>query len=90
MLILMALNYRERTGEGQYLDGCQAEILMRALPHFTYHHATGADLDRTGNMDPTMAPSGIFRTGGRKIHCLGHRYGQTVSGLGESHGEEKI
>jgi crotonobetainyl-CoA:carnitine CoA-transferase CaiB-like acyl-CoA transferase len=62
MLILIALNYRERTGEGQYLDGCQAEILMRALSHFTYHDATGNDLGRTGNSDPTMVPSGIFKT----------------------------
>ncbi len=62
MLILIALNYRERTGDGQYLDGCQAEILMRALSHFTYSDATGNDLGRTGNSDPTMAPSGIFKT----------------------------
>jgi len=62
MLILIALNYRERSGEGQYIDGCQAEILMRTLGHFTYHDATGESLERTGNMDPTMSPSGIFKT----------------------------
>jgi CoA:oxalate CoA-transferase len=62
MLILIALNYRDRSGEGQYIDGCQAEILMRTLSHFTYHDATGESLGRTGNMDPTMSPSGIFKT----------------------------
>jgi len=62
MLILIALNYRERSGEGQYIDGCQAEILMRTLGHFTYHDATGESLGRTGNMDPTTSPSGIFKT----------------------------
>jgi CoA:oxalate CoA-transferase len=62
MLILIALNYRERSGEGQYIDGCQAEILMRSLFHFTFHDSTGIDLGRTGNSDPTMAPSGIFKT----------------------------
>jgi crotonobetainyl-CoA:carnitine CoA-transferase CaiB-like acyl-CoA transferase len=62
MLVLIALNYRERSGEGQYIDGCQAEILMRTLSHFTYHDATGESLGRTGNMDPTMSPSGIFKT----------------------------
>jgi crotonobetainyl-CoA:carnitine CoA-transferase CaiB-like acyl-CoA transferase len=32
------------------------------LSHFTYHDATGESLGRTGNMDPTMSPSGIFKT----------------------------
>jgi len=62
MLILIALNYRERAGEGQYIDGCQAEILMRTLSHFTYHDAVGESLGRTGNMDPSTSPSGIFKT----------------------------
>lgn len=70
MLILTALNYRERTGEGQYIDGCQAEILMRSLFHFTHHIATGEDLGRTGNSDPTMAPSGIFKTRDGKFVAL--------------------
>jgi crotonobetainyl-CoA:carnitine CoA-transferase CaiB-like acyl-CoA transferase len=70
MLILIALNYRERSGEGQYIDGCQAEILMRSLFHFTYHDATGEDLGRTGNSDPTMAPSGIFKTRDGKFLAL--------------------
>jgi CoA:oxalate CoA-transferase len=70
MLILIALNYRERTGEGQYIDGCQAEILMRSLFHFTHFGATGEDLGRTGNTDPTMAPSGIFKAGDGKFVAL--------------------
>lgn len=70
MLILIALNFRERTGEGQYIDGCQAEILMRSLFHFTHYEATGKELGRTGNMDPTMAPSGIFKTKDGKFVAL--------------------
>jgi crotonobetainyl-CoA:carnitine CoA-transferase CaiB-like acyl-CoA transferase len=62
MMIMMALNYRERTGEGQYLDICQAEILMRSLFQFTYSSATGEELGRTGSQDPTTAPSGIFKS----------------------------
>jgi len=62
MLIMIALHHRERTGEGQYIDSCQAEILMRALHHFTYVAATGQNLGRTGNFDPTCSPSGIFKT----------------------------
>ncbi|MCK7505681.1 MAG: CoA transferase [Desulfobacterales bacterium] len=70
MLILIALNYRERSARGQYIDGCQAEILMRTLSHFTYHDATGKDFGRTGNMDPTMSPSGIFKTRDGKFVAL--------------------
>ncbi len=70
MLILIALNYREKTGEGQYLDICQAEILMRSLFHFTHLDATGEELGRTGNMDPTMAPSGIFKSRDGKFIAL--------------------
>ena len=70
MLMLIALNYREKTGEGQYLDICQAEILMRALFHFTHLRATGEELGRTGNMDPTMAPSGIFKAKDGKFLSL--------------------
>jgi crotonobetainyl-CoA:carnitine CoA-transferase CaiB-like acyl-CoA transferase len=62
MMILMGLNYRERTGKGQYMDICQAEILMRALPHFSYMKAMGEDIGRTGGQDPSMSPSGIFKT----------------------------
>ncbi|HXZ35446.1 MAG TPA: CoA transferase [Thermodesulfobacteriota bacterium] len=70
MMILMALHYRERTGEGQYLDVCQAEILMRSLFHFTHLQMTGKELGRTGNLDPTMAPSGIFKTKDGKFVAL--------------------
>jgi crotonobetainyl-CoA:carnitine CoA-transferase CaiB-like acyl-CoA transferase len=70
MLLMTALNYRERTGEGQYIDGCQVEILMRSLFHFTHQEATGEELGRTGNRDTTMAPSGIFKTRDEKFIAL--------------------
>jgi crotonobetainyl-CoA:carnitine CoA-transferase CaiB-like acyl-CoA transferase len=70
MLILLALHHRQKTGEGQYLDVCQAEILMRGLFHFTFHSVTRDELGRTGNTDPTMAPSGIFRTRDQKFVAL--------------------
>jgi CoA:oxalate CoA-transferase len=43
---------------------------MRSLHHFTYHDATGEDLGRTGNTDPTMIPSGIFKTRDGKFLAL--------------------
>jgi crotonobetainyl-CoA:carnitine CoA-transferase CaiB-like acyl-CoA transferase len=43
---------------------------MRSLFHFTHYEATGKELGRTGNMDPTMAPSGIFKTKDGKFVAL--------------------
>lgn len=62
MMILLALNARERTGKGQFVDLAQGEILMRALPHFTHDSISEEQLQRTGNQDPAAAPSGIFKT----------------------------
>jgi len=60
--VLAALNHRDRTGRGQYIDMAQAEALMRTMLHWSYMDVTGQDLERTGNYDPSMAPSGIFKT----------------------------
>ncbi|MBR9979578.1 MAG: CoA transferase [Desulfatitalea sp.] len=61
MMIVMGRNDRARKGKGQYMDICQAEILMRALPHFSYFKSMGEDIGRTGGHDPAMSPSGIFK-----------------------------
>ncbi len=62
MSVLAALNYREETGKGQFIDMTQVESLMRIMPNWLYMDVTGEDLKSTGNVDPAMAPSGIFRT----------------------------
>jgi crotonobetainyl-CoA:carnitine CoA-transferase CaiB-like acyl-CoA transferase len=82
MLIMMALNYREKTGEGQYLDICQAEILMRSLFHFTYSSVTGEEIGRTGNQDPTASPSGIFKTSDGAFFALSIGTDEQFAALG--------
>lgn len=67
MSVMAALNYRERTGQGQLIDMAQAEALMRTMHNWIYMSIEGHDLERTGNMDPSMAPSGIFKTGDEKF-----------------------
>lgn len=62
MGVMAALNYRERTGRGQLIDMAQAEALMRTMHNWSFISMTGQDLERTGNHDPTMVPSGIFKT----------------------------
>jgi crotonobetainyl-CoA:carnitine CoA-transferase CaiB-like acyl-CoA transferase len=59
---LSALHHREKTGKGQFLDITQVEALFRMMHHWSYMDLTGEDLMSTGNVDPSMAPSGIFKT----------------------------
>jgi crotonobetainyl-CoA:carnitine CoA-transferase CaiB-like acyl-CoA transferase len=67
LAILMAIYYRNRTGKGQYIDISQSEVLMRVLPHFTYHKLFGGEIGRTGNTDPTMVPASIMKTSDGKF-----------------------
>lgn len=68
--VLAALYYREKTGEGQYIDMAQAEALMRIMHEWTYMSVTGKEIGCTGNVDPTMSPSGIFKTCDGKFIAL--------------------
>jgi crotonobetainyl-CoA:carnitine CoA-transferase CaiB-like acyl-CoA transferase len=59
---LAALRWRDRTGEGQFVEMAQCEGLVRALDWtWLYAGLTGRDRPKTGNRDPVMVPSGIFR-----------------------------
>jgi len=70
MGVLAALNYREHSGKGQFIDMAQVEGLMRTMLNWTYMSVTGDDLERTGNVDPSMAPSGIFKTADDKFIAI--------------------
>lgn len=60
--ILVALLARGSSGEGQLIDLSQAEALIRGLDWtWIYTERTGRDRLRTGNIDPSMPPSGIYR-----------------------------
>jgi crotonobetainyl-CoA:carnitine CoA-transferase CaiB-like acyl-CoA transferase len=58
--VLAALEYRERTGRGQFIDFAQSEGLVRVLDWtWLYHHLTGQDRERYGNRDVAICPSDI-------------------------------
>ncbi len=63
--LLAALDHRDRTGEGQYIDLSQAEASMHFLgPAIVSHAVGGTRLGRQGNRDADMAPHGVYPSAG--------------------------
>ena len=63
--ILAALDHRDRTGQGQYIDLAQAEASMHFLtPALLDYNVNGHVQGREGNRDPHMAPHGVFPAAG--------------------------
>jgi len=90
LAVIMALNYRKKTGKGQYIDLAQAEALMRIMPNFTYESITNEDLGRVGNTDPTMAPSGIFKSGDSKFVAVAAATDEQYKGICEAMGRPDL
>lgn len=88
--VLAALNYRAKHGNGQYIDMAQAEAIMRIMPNWTYMSVAGRDLERTGNVDPTMAPSNIFKTTDGHFVAIAVATDEQFSGLAKAMGEPEL
>jgi crotonobetainyl-CoA:carnitine CoA-transferase CaiB-like acyl-CoA transferase len=59
--VLIALRYRRRTGEGQYLDLSQAECLFPLAVHgILEQSATGRAPPRLGNRSRNAVPRGVY------------------------------
>lgn len=59
--ILAALDHRNRTGEGQYIDLSQAETSQQFLaPALLDYFANSEVLSRSGNASPDYAPHGVY------------------------------
>jgi crotonobetainyl-CoA:carnitine CoA-transferase CaiB-like acyl-CoA transferase len=60
-----ALHYRERTGEGQYIDLSMCEVVTSMLPEAMMEFfINGRDLEAIGNRDREMAPHGVYPASG--------------------------
>ncbi len=60
--VLAALHWRDRSGEGQFVEMAQCEGLLRAMDWtWLYSGLTGRDRGKTGNRDPIFPASGVFR-----------------------------
>jgi crotonobetainyl-CoA:carnitine CoA-transferase CaiB-like acyl-CoA transferase len=73
--VLAALDYRRRTGKGQYIDQSQAESALHFLtPALLDYAANGRMEQGLGNDDPNYAPHGVYPALGRErwiaIACL--------------------
>ena len=68
--ILAALDYRRRTGKGQYIDLSQHEVAVQhlglAMLNFTANRCGGS---RIGNRHPYTAPHGVYRCAGPDRWC---------------------
>ncbi len=59
--VLAALDYRRRTGKGQYIDQSQAESALHFLtPALLDCAANGRVEQGVGNTDPSYAPHGVY------------------------------
>jgi crotonobetainyl-CoA:carnitine CoA-transferase CaiB-like acyl-CoA transferase len=63
--ILAALDHRDRTGQGQYIDFSQAEASLHFLtPAVLDYVVNGRVQGRAGNRDRQMAPHGVYPAAG--------------------------
>ncbi len=68
--LIAALDYRRRTGQGQYIDLSQLEASLHFLtPILMDYQINGRIADRTGNRDQQAAPHGIYRCQGDDRWC---------------------
>ena len=68
--IMAALDYRRRTGRGQYIDLSQHEVAVQHLaPAILDYTVNGREGGRTGNRHPHAAPHGAYRCQGDDRWC---------------------
>lgn len=70
LAILGALDYRRRTGKGQYIDVTQYETTCHFLAPFLLDYAANNRIaTRAGNQCPYAAPHGVYRCQGEDRWC---------------------
>ncbi len=71
MAVLSAVDYRRRTGKGQYIDQALYESTIQfSIPALLDHVANGADPVRQGNREAAHAPHGAYRCQGEDRWCV--------------------
>lgn len=88
--ILVALIYRKKSGQGQYIDISQTESLLRFYYELTYYTLTGKEIGKTGNVDPSASPSGIFKTKDGKYIAIAVLNDEQSKALARATGIEEL
>jgi crotonobetainyl-CoA:carnitine CoA-transferase CaiB-like acyl-CoA transferase len=66
LAILAALDYRRRTGQGQYIDQAQTESALHFLtPALLDYTINGRCQGQVGNVDAHLAPHGVYPAAGQ-------------------------
>jgi crotonobetainyl-CoA:carnitine CoA-transferase CaiB-like acyl-CoA transferase len=69
-LLMAALDHRERTGEGQHIDGAQFEMGLQFLaPEILDYQTNGHLATRAGNSAPDAAPHAVYPCAGDDQWC---------------------
>jgi benzylsuccinate CoA-transferase BbsF subunit len=69
--ILAALEYRRRTGRGQYIDISQVECSIDFMAPLILNYSASAELIKPiANRDPHAAPHGAYRCRGEDSWCV--------------------
>ena len=70
LALLGAMEYRQRTGEGQYIDVSQVEVMSSLLGSAILEHtANGKQVEPVGNGSTQAAPHGVYRCQGDDRWC---------------------
>jgi len=70
LAIMAALDYRRRTGKGQYIDAAQLESTVHLLaPVVLDYNVNGREASRLGNRSGYAAPHGVYRCKGEERWC---------------------
>ena len=85
-VLLAALDHRDRTGEGQYIDLSQAEASMAFLaPAVLDYGVNGRMPAKLGNDHPSMSPHGVFAATGEDrwiaVACESDEQWQALCGV---------
>jgi crotonobetainyl-CoA:carnitine CoA-transferase CaiB-like acyl-CoA transferase len=72
--LVAALDYRDRTGQGQHLDQSQVEAGLQMLgPQLLDYFSSSVAPERVGNHDPEMFPHGAYPCEGNRGQGTGDR-----------------
>ncbi len=70
MAVVAALDYRRRTGKGQYIDASMFEVCAHSIgPALLDWQIGHRSIERNGNRIPNAAPHGVFRCSGDDRWC---------------------